>query len=77
MLIGGSFDNGGNLAGLTMANKELTQFHRLDYNTVHADVGFDSDGNEVVVMQNTQTDYIDLIPIDLNTAPILDTEWKL
>jgi len=72
VLIGGSFDNGGNLVGLTMANKELTQFHRLDYATAHADVGLDSDGKEVVVMQNTQTDYIDLIPIDLNTLPILE-----
>jgi hypothetical protein len=71
VLIGGDYDNGGNLAGLTMANKELTQFHRLDYATAHSDVGLDQDGNEVIVMQNNQTDHIDLIPIDLNTKPIL------
>lgn len=72
-LIGGDFDNGGNLAGLTMANKELTQFHRLDYATAHSDVGLDQDGNEVIVMQNNQTDHIDLIPIDLKTKPILQS----
>ena len=73
VLIGGGYDNGGKLAGLTMANRELTQFHRLDYNTVHADVALDSDNNEIIVMQNTQTDYIDLIPIDVNTSPILES----
>jgi len=71
VLVGGDWDNGGNLAGLTMANRELTQFHRLDYGTAHSDVGLDSNGNEVIVMQNVMTDYIDLIPIDLNTQPIL------
>ncbi|MBN2008465.1 T9SS type A sorting domain-containing protein [candidate division KSB1 bacterium] len=72
VLIGGDYDNGGNLAGLTMANKELTQFHRLDYGIAHSDVGLDVYGNEVIVMQNTMTDYIDLIPIDLKTQPILE-----
>ena len=72
-LIGGDPDNGGKLAGLTMANLELTQFHRLDYATAHADVGLDSEGNEVVVMQNSLTDYIDLIPLDLKTKPILES----
>jgi hypothetical protein len=73
VLIGGDWDNGGKLAGLVMADKGLTQFHRLDYTTAHSDVGLDSDGNEVIVMQNPQTDHIDLIPIDLNTQPILQT----
>lgn len=71
VLIGGDWDNGGNLAGLTMANKELTRFHRLDYTTAHSDVGLDSEGNEVIVMQNVVTDHIDLIPIALTTQPIL------
>jgi hypothetical protein len=71
VLIGGDYNNGGKLAGLTMANRELTQFHRLDYATAHADVGLDSQGNEVIVMQNVRTDYIDLIPLDPNTKPIL------
>ncbi len=72
VLIGGDPWNGGNLAGLTMANREFAQFHRLDYATAHSDVGLDIEGNEVIVMQNTRTDYIDLIPIDLNTKPILE-----
>jgi hypothetical protein len=71
VLIGGDFDNGGNLVGLTMANRELTQFHRLDYATAHSDVGLDTQGNEVIIMQNVRTDYIDLIPLDPNTKPIL------
>jgi hypothetical protein len=71
VLIGGLEYNGGNLTGLTMANKELTIFHRLDYTISHADVGLDIEGKEVIVMQNTRTDYIDLIPISLNTQPIL------
>ncbi|MBN2413469.1 T9SS type A sorting domain-containing protein [candidate division KSB1 bacterium] len=73
VLIGGDYDNGGKLAGLDMANKELTMFHRLDYSTAHSDVGLDTDGNEVIVMQNIRTDYIDLLPIDTQTQPILET----
>ncbi len=72
VLIGGDWDNGGNLTGLTMANRELTQFHRLDYTTAHAHVGLDAHGNEVIVMQNNRTDYIDPIPIDWTTRPILE-----
>ena len=72
VLIGGSSYNAGNLTGLVMADKELTQFHRLNHNTAHSDVGLDADGSEVIVMMNTRTDCIDLIPIDLNTQPIAD-----
>jgi hypothetical protein len=72
VLIGGSPANTGDLVGLVMANKELTQFHRIDYATGHADVGLDTDGREVIVMQNVQTDFVDLIPIDLSTQPILE-----
>ena len=61
-----------NITGLTMASKNFDRFHRLDYITAHADVGLDSDGNEVIVMQNTRTDYIDLIPIDWHTKAIKD-----
>ncbi len=70
VLIGGDAGNGKNLDGLVMANLELTEFHQLDHGTGHADVGLDSDGNEVIVMQNSQTDYIDLIPIDMKTKPV-------
>lgn len=72
VLIGGDASSVGNLAGLTMANKELTQFHRINFDTAHSDVGLDTAGNEVIVMQNNRTDYIDLIPIDLTTQPILE-----
>ena len=73
VLIGGDYNNGGNLAGLTMANRELTRFHRLDYATAHSDVGLDANGNEVIVMQNIRTDHVDLIPVDWNTQPILES----
>ena len=72
VLIGGMSNNGGRLKGLTMANRELTRFHRLDYTTSHSDVGIDRRGREVIVMQNSRTDYIDLIPIDWRTRPILE-----
>jgi len=62
----------GQIAGLTMADRALSKFHRLDFGTGHADVALDAEGNEVVVMQNVRTDYIDLIPIDWKTKPILD-----
>ncbi|MEW6360423.1 MAG: hypothetical protein AB1696_29100 [Planctomycetota bacterium] len=71
-LVGGDWDNGGKLAGLTMADKELTKFQRLDYGTAHSDVGLDVNGKEVIVMQNGQTDFIDLIPLDPKTKPILE-----
>jgi hypothetical protein len=74
VLIGGSETNTGDLAGLVMADRELTTFHRLDFTTAHADVGLDSDGNEVIVMQNVRTDYIDLIPLSADTKPILEAE---
>jgi hypothetical protein len=73
VLIGGSEQNAGDLAGFVLANRELTEFHRLDYATGHADVGRDLDGREVLVMQNVRTDHIDLIPLDPSTQPILES----
>ncbi len=73
VLIGGSEQNAGDLAGFVLANRELTEFHRIDYATGHADVGRDLDGREVLVMQNVRTDYIDLIPLDPSTQPILES----
>jgi hypothetical protein len=72
VLIGGMSENAGNLRGLTIANRNLSQFHRIDYSTAHSDVGLDINGNEIIVMQNTRTDYIDLLPLDLKTKPILE-----
>ncbi|HBI15361.1 MAG TPA: hypothetical protein DDY20_07590 [Desulfobulbaceae bacterium] len=71
VLIGG--DSGsGNTAGLTMADRQLTTFHQLAASTAHSDIGLDSQGREVIVMQNTATDFIDLIPIALDTVPVTD-----
>jgi hypothetical protein len=70
VLVGAEHDNGGELAGFVMADLSLKRFYPLHYSTGHADVGLDCDGNEVVVMQNAQTDYIDLIPLDPSTRPI-------
>jgi hypothetical protein len=72
VLIGGMETNSGNTAGLTMASTDFSTFHRLDYTTSHADVGLDTNGNEVVVMQSYNTDTIDLIPLELSTRPILE-----
>lgn len=69
VIIGADPDNGDPLAGLVIADRGLTEFHRIAYATGHADVGLDVDGREVVVMQNSQTDYIDLIPLDPSTRP--------
>lgn len=74
VLIGGLSQNGGNLTGLTMADLSLSQFHRINYATGHGDVGIDVEGREVIVMQNSRTDYVDLILIDWDTLPILELE---
>lgn len=65
----GADEGRGRLSGLTMADLELKEFHQLDHVTAHADVGLDVNGKDVVVMQNTRTDYIDLIPLDEKTRP--------
>jgi hypothetical protein len=70
VLVGSDPDNAGDLAGFVMADCTLKQFHKLHFSTGHADVGFDMQGKEVVVMQNAQTDYIDLIPLDTSVKPI-------
>ncbi|MBN2028017.1 MAG: hypothetical protein JW854_14805 [Actinobacteria bacterium] len=72
VLIGGMDGNSGNIVGLTLADRKLERFQRIDYTTSHADVGTDTEGREVVVMQNSQTDYIDLLPLSWDTRPILE-----
>lgn len=69
-LIGADPTGGGNIDGLVMANKEFTVFHKLAAATGHSDVGLDSQGREVIVMQNSRTDYVDLIPLDLNSREV-------
>jgi hypothetical protein len=71
VLIGGLSENGGKLKGMTIANRALTHFQRIDYTTAHADIGLDTQGREILVMQNTQTDSIDLLPLSWDTRPIL------
>ena len=62
----------GKISGLTMADKALKRFHRLARATAHSDVGLTTDGREVIVMQNSRTDHIDMIPLDWKAAPVRD-----
>ncbi|MGE5404148.1 MAG: hypothetical protein ACM3PP_04330 [Candidatus Saccharibacteria bacterium] len=70
VLIGGLDNNGGRIKGLTLANKELTRFQQIDATTAHSDVGLDSQGREVIVMQNVHSDYIDMIPLSWSSRPV-------
>jgi hypothetical protein len=72
VIIGSEFDNTGKLIGPQLADRALTRFHRIDYSGGHADVGLDSRGREVIVMQNSRTDFVDLLPLDEKTLPILE-----
>ncbi len=72
VLVGGMSENGGKLRGMTIANRSLTRFQRIDYTTSHADTGLDIQGREVLVMQNSRTDFIDLVLLAWETRPILD-----
>jgi hypothetical protein len=78
VLIGGLSYNGGNLAGLVMAPKNLdpASFHRLDHGIAHSDIGLDINGREVIVM-SAGPNNIDMIPIDYATKPIFpgDTDY--
>ncbi len=74
VIVGGMETNGGNLAGCVIADRGLTAFHRVDYTTSHGDVGLDAHGNEVLVMQNSRTDYIDMIHLDLRTRPVEEAD---
>jgi hypothetical protein len=71
VLIGSDFDNAKPLTGLVMANRSLNSFQQVHTTTGHADVGLDAAGREVIVMQNAQTDYVDLITLDNNVRPAL------
>ena len=71
VVIGGESDGGVPPNwGLMMASKDFSVLHLLHENTGHADVGLDTQGREVIVMQNAQTDYVDLIPLDLQAKPV-------
>lgn len=68
VLVGAEPGNGEPLRGFTIADRRLTEFHRIDHATAHSDVGLDTDGQEVLVMQNTQTDHIDMLPLATTTS---------
>jgi len=67
---GGPLDSDPTGWGLMLADKGFTVFHQLAVNTAHADVGLDTAGKEVIVMQNSNTDYVDQIPLDLKVTPV-------
>jgi hypothetical protein len=71
VVIGGESDGGVPPNwGLMMASKNFSVLHQLSELTAHADVGLDTQGREVIVMQNARTDYVDLIPLDLQAKPV-------
>jgi hypothetical protein len=71
VVVGGGSDGGvPENWGLMMASKDFSVWHLLHQNTGHADVGLDAQDREVIVMQNAQTDYVDLIPLDLQAKPV-------
>ena len=72
VLIGGDAGEDQTWAGLNMVDKKFSSFHRLASATAHSDVGLDTQGNEIIVMQNSRTDYIDFIPISLHARPVDD-----
>jgi hypothetical protein len=70
VILGGDVGNGGAIPGVTMANRALTSFHLLAYAGGHGDVGLDSHGNEVFVVQNSRTDFIDIIPFSTGVQAV-------
>ena len=68
VVIGGDSDGGRKTAGLVITDPGFSKWHNLAPSTAHSDVGLDSQGREVLVMQNTATDYIDLIPLAPQTT---------
>jgi len=72
--IGGEPNNAEPLRGLTIANRELTRFHQIDYAGGHADVGLDVAGLEVIVLQNSRTDCVDMVPFDWTVKSIREPE---
>lgn len=60
--------------GLFIAGRDLRSQHRIAAVTAHSDVGLDSGGREIMVMQNPKTDHIDLIPLEADTRPVTSQE---
>ena len=70
VVLGADWDNGGGKAGMVIADREFSQFHQIDYDAGHSDVGLDTEGNEVIVLQSNRTDSIDMLALSPNTRPI-------
>jgi hypothetical protein len=73
VVMGGDVINGLG-GGITIADKEFKQFYLIANVIGHCDVGLDTQGKEVLVGQNSRTDYIDLIPLDPSTKPVFNLE---
>ena len=70
VIVGGDSDGGRKTAGLNITDPGFAEWHNLAVSTAHSDVGLDSHGREIMVMQNTATDHIDLIPLDPKTSSV-------
>ena len=70
VLILGRPASGRILSGLNMADKKFRKFYKLTNRHGHSDVGLDDKGREVIVMVNTCTGYVDLIPLDFTSKPV-------
>lgn len=69
VVMGGDVINGLE-GGITIADKEFKQMYLVGKVIGHCDVGLDTQGKEILVGQNSRTDYIDLIPLDPSTKPV-------
>ncbi len=70
VVLGCESDNGAPLTGVVIANRDFSGFHKISSDDTHSDVGLDSAGNEVIVMQNSGTDYIDMVLLDPSTRAV-------
>jgi PKD repeat protein len=69
VVMGGDVINGLG-GGITIADKEFKQLYLIGKVIGHCDVGLDTQGKEVLIGQNSRTDYIDIIPLDPSTKPV-------
>jgi hypothetical protein len=58
------------IANLIIADKALINFYTIGESIGHGDVALDTQGREVYVAQNANTDYVDLIPLAPTTTPV-------
>lgn len=70
VVIGADWDNGGGKSGMLIADRAFAQFRQIDYNAGHSDVGLDSAGNEIIVLQSNRTDSIDMVALRADTVPV-------